>query len=223
MTTCRLATQRLQRFRGYETVARSLQVRVTAAPTAKYVAESPSLTNTMAEPHLESPRLALTRMGWPQRLTAWALLMAASVLTLGACSTSYIANTDVPDTEENRKLITFCERYRRAVERKDIIDILKMASPKYYEDGGNVDASDDIDYAGLKEFLTQRFHDARAVRYEIRYRRISRDNDRIFVDYTISGSWRIPSGPSDQWRRMVDDNRLELVEVEDDYRIVTGM
>lgn len=162
-------------------------------------------------------------IGIAARTLGLAQLALVALSLLAGCSTTYIPNTDVPDTEENRKLITFCERYRKAVERKDVMDMLKMASPKYYEDGGNMDASDDIDFAGLKQFLTERFEDAHGVRYEIRYRRVTRDNDRIFIDYTISGSWRIPTTQGDQWKRMVDDNRLEIVEVDDDYRIMTGM
>src|SRR5262245_48953989 len=101
----------------------------------------------------------------------WLVLVAASALLAG-CAMRYIPNTDVEDTDENRKVITFCERYRHAVELKDVAELLKLAANDYYEDGGNVDASDDLDYTGLKEYLTSRFEDARAIRYEIRYRRV---------------------------------------------------
>ena len=92
-------------------------------------------------------------------------LIAALVLApLVGCCAQLIPNTDVPDSPENRKLISFCEQYRKAVSRKDVAELIKLASPDYYEDGGNVDASDDIDYAGLEEYLTDRFQDARAIR-----------------------------------------------------------
>jgi hypothetical protein len=148
---------------------------------------------------------------------------ALSLAGLGGCSKSYIPNTDVPDTAENRKLVSFCEQYRKAVSRKDVAELIKLASPDYYEDGGNVDAADDIDYAGLQEYLTDRFQEARAIRYEIRYRRVSRDRDRIFVDYTFTSSWRIIVGNVEQWQRKVDDNRLQLVEKDDSYLIISGM
>jgi hypothetical protein len=150
------------------------------------------------------------------------LLHAAVGLT--ACTTHYIPNTDVEDTEENRKIVQFAERYRHAVEHKDIVELLKMASPTYYEDGGNVDASDDIDYAGLKTYLTTRFEDASAIRYEIRYRRIVKEDSKIYLDYTYTASYRIPGDKGeDVWRRKVEDNRLELVPYQDEYRIVSGM
>jgi hypothetical protein len=150
-----------------------------------------------------------------------ALLGVAS--PLAGCATHYIPNTDVEDTDDNRKLIAFCERYRHAVENKDVAALLKMAAPNYYEDGGNVDPTDDIDYAGLKAYLTSKFQDATAIRYEIRYRRVQKDRELLYVDYTYSASYRIPGQKGDEWRRKVEDNRLELVPYQDEYRIVAGM
>ena len=48
----------------------------------------------------------------------FARLLAASAFVLGAsaCTTHYIPNTDVEDSDDNRKLISFCEKYRHAVE-----------------------------------------------------------------------------------------------------------
>ena len=43
-------------------------------------------------------------------------LLSGLLLSLGlGCASSRIPNTDVPDTSENRDIIAFCERYRRAV------------------------------------------------------------------------------------------------------------
>jgi hypothetical protein len=159
----------------------------------------------------------------------------AVTLFAAACSEHYIPNTDVEDTEENRALITFCEQYRKAVERRDIAMLLKLVSTEYYEDGGNADASDDMDYAQFKAYLTgasadetgTAFLDALAIRHEIRYRRVLKEKDRIFVDYTYSASYKIPTSGGEAWKRKVEDNRLELVEVGEgdskEYKIVAGM
>jgi hypothetical protein len=157
------------------------------------------------------------------RIAKAAALLSLAASALIGCSTRYIPNTDVEDSEENRKIVTFCERYRKAVEGKDVGALLQLASPEYYEDGGNVDASDDLDYAGLREYLTSKFQDARAIRYEIRYRRVVKEENVIYVDYTFSASYRIPGQKGEEWRNKVDDNRLELVPHQDEYRIVAGM
>jgi hypothetical protein len=156
-----------------------------------------------------------------------AALLSGALLLAGAgagCRHSYIPNTDVDDTEDNRKIVAFCEKYRRAVETKDVARLLQLAHPEYYEDGGNIDASDDIDLAGLKDYLTSKFAEAESIRYEIRYRRVTVDEDRIFVDYTFSASYRIPTeNGGETWQRKVSDNRLELVPHDDDFRIIAGM
>jgi hypothetical protein len=153
------------------------------------------------------------------------LLLSLCTLLLSGCTRQLIPNTDVENTPENRKIIQFCEDYRRAVERREIGILFSLAHPKYYEDGGNIDASDDIDHAGLKDFLRERFSGTRAIRYEIRYRRVKYGpNDTVFVDYTYSASYKIPTDEDeDGWHRQVADNRLELTPHKDTFLILSGM
>lgn len=152
----------------------------------------------------------------------FAMLLLAPALS--GCLTRYIPNTDVEDTDENRRVIDFCETYRHAVEEKNVGQLMKLAHPDYYEDGGNVDARDDIDYTGLSDYLSTKFDGARTIRYEIRYRRVVRTDDLVYVDYTYSASYKIPGATGqEKWRRKVEENRLELVPVADSYKIVAGM
>ncbi len=151
------------------------------------------------------------------------LILVFAVAVASGCVTKFIPNTDVVDNPDNRQVVAFCEAYRRAVERKDLVTLVELASPQYYEDGGNVDASDDIDYAGLRQYLTKKFSEAKSIRYEIRYRRVSRGPDVVLVDYTYSGSYRLPSKGGGKWRSTVEENRLELVASGDSFKIVAGM
>jgi hypothetical protein len=152
------------------------------------------------------------------------MLVLCFALTAAACSANLIPNTDVEDTEHNRRIIQFCEDYRRAVEKRNIGLLLQMAHPSYYEDGGNIDASDDLDYAGLEEYLRGQFVETRAIRYEIRYRRVGEGRkNSIYVDYTYSASFKIPTDEGEIWQRKVADNRLELIPEDDSFRILSGM
>jgi hypothetical protein len=158
-----------------------------------------------------------------ERAMVLVILAVVGVAAVG-CSTQHIPNTDVEDNEYNRRVIQFCEDYRRAVERRNTAMLLKLAHPDYYEDGGNIDTSDDIDYAGLREYLETRFAVVKAVRYEIRYRRVGKGRkDTIHVDYTYSASYKIPSDRGDIWRRRVADNRLELMPSGEAFLILSGM
>ncbi len=154
-------------------------------------------------------------------------LTAALVLSLAAfgCSKTYIPNTDVEDTSENKKVIGFCEEYRHAVEDKDVGKLLKLASPRYFEDGGNTNPEDDIDFEGLKEYLTGTFVKTTSIRYEIRYRKVTfnPENKKVFVEYSYSASYRIPGLKGEEWKHTVADNRLELVQDGDTFKILAGM
>jgi len=150
-------------------------------------------------------------------------VLAACLLGV-ACEGQYIPNTDVPDSPAHRDVIAFCENYRRAVEMGKVGELLGLADPAYYEDGGNIDASDDIDYAGLRDFLETKFRQTRSVRYDIRYRAITDDpSGEVFVDYTFSASYKVPTQHGERWKRSIGDNRLVLIPFEDSYKIRAGM
>jgi hypothetical protein len=158
-----------------------------------------------------------------RRLLHGSLVLAFALIEVG-CTRDVIPNTDVEDNEFNRQVVDFCEGYRHAVERRNIVKLLRLADAKYYEDGGSTDTSDDLDYMGLKAYLEGKFKDVKAIRYEVRYREISRGrNDEVFVDYTYSASYKIPTPKGDVWRRRVSDNRLELKPDGQGYKILAGM
>ncbi|HEY6081573.1 MAG TPA: hypothetical protein VIW29_22315 [Polyangiaceae bacterium] len=153
-------------------------------------------------------------------------LSFTSALALSAlgCSPQYIPNTDVADNDFNRDVIAFCEDYRHAVEKRNVAMLLKLADRKYYEDGGSVDTSDDLDFEGLKAYLDLEFSKTRSIRYEIFYRDVTTGRaNQVFVDYTYSASYKVPSPQGEVWRRRVADNRLELVRDGEHFRILSGM
>ena len=149
--------------------------------------------------------------------------MVLSAAIVG-CGSQMIPNTDVEDTSFNREVIQFCEQYRHAVEQRNTALLLKIAAPSYYEDGGNVDPTDDMDYAGLKTYLEDKFYKTKAIRYEIRYRRVGKGRrDVTFVDFTYSASYKLVTEEGDVWRRTVADNRIELIPDGEKFKIVSGM
>ena len=150
----------------------------------------------------------------------------ALLLSLGGfgCASQMIPNTDVEDNSYNRSVVQFCEQYRHAVEDRNVALLLKIAAPSYYEDGGNVDPTDDLDYAGLKTYLEDKFYKTKAIRYEIRYRRVGKGRrDITYVDYTYSASYKLSTDDGDVWRRTVADNRIELVPDGEKFKVVSGM
>jgi len=124
-----------------------------------------------------------------------ALLASASAAS--GCITGTIPNTEVPDTSENREVINVAERYRHAVEQRDARALLALAAPSYFEDGGTPQGDDDYGYDGLRRLLSVWSDEVRAVRYEVRYRRVTfeREGNRALVDFTYTGSFTLRRPP----------------------------
>jgi len=168
-------------------------------------------------------RLTLQGSVFAMRIPFAALLLVLASLSFG-CATTNIPNTDVEDNSDNRKVIQFCEDYRHAVEEKNVGKLLSIASPRYHEDGGNSDDSDDMDLDGLKQYFMTTFVKTVGIRYEIRYRRVTTtQTNRILVDYTYAGSFKIAGAKGMEWRHTVADNRLELVPDGESFKIIAGM
>ena len=152
------------------------------------------------------------------------LLLVALALSAMACSKVYIPNTDVEDNTQNREVILFCEKYRHALEDKNVGQLLKLMSPAYFEDGGNTRNEDDADFDKIREFLTGDFLRTAGIRYEMRYRRVTYTaTDHIYVDYTYAAAWKLRGVTADEWHHKVADNRIDLVRDGETYRIVGGM
>ncbi len=153
-------------------------------------------------------------------------LCAAVVGVVGTagCGSDTIPNTTVENNSDNRQVVQFVEKYRHAIQRKDVGSMLTMASPRYLDDNGTPTGTDDIDYENLKATLTLWRKNILDVRYEIRYRKITYRDSHIWVDYTYSGHYRIqdPAGGT-RWSRRLADNRLILTRVGDNFQILSGM
>lgn len=147
-----------------------------------------------------------------------------AVTALAGCGTTYIPNTTVEDTNDNRKVVSFCEVYRHAMEEKDVGKLLAIASPRYHDDAGTPAGDDDTDYDRLKAFLADRFSKTTSIRYEIKYHEVVyAENNHVYVNYKYTASYRVPTSHGDQWHHTVADNQLDLVADGDTYKIMAGM
>jgi hypothetical protein len=156
--------------------------------------------------------------------TLFRLFALAILLATAGCTKTFIPNTDVEDNPDNRGVVLFCEKYRHALEDKDVALLLKLMSPGYFEDGGNTKTDDDADYDKIREFLTGQFLKTSGIRYEIRYRRVTfTETSHILVDYTYAAAWRLPGAKAEEWHHQIADNRLDLVHDGESFKIVSGM
>jgi hypothetical protein len=153
------------------------------------------------------------------------ILGLALLLSLSACAAraSYITGTTVTDSDENRAIITVVEQYRLAVERRDAMTLLKMASKSYWEDGGTPTGADDYGYDGLREVLAGRFQRAEEIRYSMKYLKVSRKGDRASVTVLIDASYTITGTAGEQRLDKRDENELVLEWDGERWLFLSGM
>jgi len=155
-----------------------------------------------------------------KKLIAWFVCCAA--LAAG-CHDKVIPNTEIPDNDENRAIIAFCERYRHAVEDRNVGLLLSLASQRYFDNSGTPSADDDVDRSGLEKVLTEKFKEIKTMRYEIKYRDVFETLGVIYVEYTYNMAFQYQIGEKTKWSNRTADNRLELERVSDGFLILTGM
>ena len=147
-----------------------------------------------------------------------------SALALVACSHNTIPNTEVEDTEENKKIVLFMEKYRLAVETRDVGALLAMAAREYYDDMGTPTGEDDVDFDELAKGLKRIHEDVSDTRYQIRYRSLTyTQRDHILVDLLYTGWFKVETPKGPEWRRRLEPHRIVLARSSDGYKILSGM
>lgn len=158
------------------------------------------------------------------RTPLFAVALAVSLAPIaGGCAARLIPNTDVADTDDNRQAVEFVEQYRLAMEARNPAQVLRLVSSEYYDDMGTPTTEDDIDYGSLQERVLRLADDVLEVRYEMRYRRVIFREDRVLVDFTYTGRFKVRTPEGDRWARRLADNRLELIREDGEYRIIAGL
>ncbi len=169
----------------------------------------------------------MTTTSFTVRHSSLIAALFAAFAAVGCAGT--IPNTTVDDTPENRDVVQFMESYRHAVEERNVTELLALASPLYLDDRGTISTDDDLDFDGLREKLSSWRDRVIDVRYEIKYRRVTYDEPRIFVEFRYTASFRVadPEG-EEHWERRLQDHRLVLSRREEaeegaEFEILSGM
>lgn len=130
-----------------------------------------------------------------------------------------IPGTNIVDTGSNRAILAVCEKYREATLRQDPSTILRVVSPRYHDDNGTPNPSDDIDLSELERLLQRTLTGTLLKRYEVRYLRIVRADDLIHVDLEFSAAYEIDGRVHE--RR--GSNRITLEDTGGQYLILRGL
>lgn len=143
---------------------------------------------------------------------------------LAACATAKIAGTEIDDTPEHRTIFDLVERYRSAVEARDEEALTSLASRHYYENSSTTWSSDDDWGRPQLEEVLGRFKDnVKAMTYDVKVAALSIQGERADVDLEHTWAFQYSDGKRDLWTRRTDENRLELVREDGEWRIMSGM
>lgn len=144
--------------------------------------------------------------------------------SLVACSHDNIPNTDVEDTDENKEIVLFMEKYRNAVERRDVSALLAMTSRDYYDDNGTPTGDDDVDYQALVAGLDRVKEEISDTRYQIRYRSLTySQNGHVLVDMLYTGWFKVATAEGPEWRRRLEPHRIVLAPKAGTFKIISGL
>ena len=156
------------------------------------------------------------------------VLGAFAPLGAGGCAhQEYFAGTNIPRTEQNRKIIETIEQYRQRLLSRNIEGLLVLASDKYFEDSGTPRSDDDYGYDGLKQVLANQLKRVKSMRYEIEYRTIkvtgSDQSKKAEVEVFLDGSFELAADAGDRYRRVNDYHHFVLEQKGDEWKFLSGM
>lgn len=170
------------------------------------------------------------------RATCAALLLGlvttSAVLTLSGCkSKPTIPGTEIPDTEDNRQIISVLERYRTSLVSRDAAAVLATAHPTYLDSAGTDDPSDDTTYTELGPLLRRRLSQIDSMRFTMDYLEIHVTGDRAVARVWIDASFRFKplldsygeAREQPYYNRVQDFAEFELVREGENWLVVRGI
>lgn len=174
--------------------------------------------------------LAATLALAPMLVTSTVAAGAGLVMT-GCKAKPTIPGTEIPDTEENRQIISVLERYRTAFVSRDAAAVLATAHPTYYDNAGTDDPSDDTTYNELGNLLRRRLSQLDSIRFTIDYLELHQTEDRAVVRVWIDASYRFKplldsygeTRRQAPYARVMDHSEFELVREGETWLIVRGL
>ncbi|HEX3905474.1 MAG TPA: hypothetical protein VH853_21805 [Polyangia bacterium] len=152
---------------------------------------------------------------------AFALVVGAGA---GCAHREYFPGTTIVRSEENRKIIEIVEEYRQRLMQRNVVGLLALASPKYFEDSGTPRSDDDYGYDGLRAVLEKQLPRVKSLRYDIEYRNIRVTGNEAEVEVFLDGSFEIGAAEAgDRYRRVNDYHRFLLDKEGDEWKFIAGM
>lgn len=150
-------------------------------------------------------------------------ILAMAGLALGACAPKRIPGTAIDDTEESRQILAVLEKYRAAVESKDVDAVMALLDPSFKDDAGTSGPEDDVTYEELKKHLPEQFAQTQELKLDLTVKKITvNKNDTADVVYTYNSAYKLPK-LSSKLQSDSEIDQMTLKHVSGTWKIIRGM
>lgn len=155
--------------------------------------------------------------------------LLAFLLIMSGCRSRVLPSTNVPPTRENKKVVTFLEQYKSAVEKRSVDAIMELVAKDFSDNMGSEDPALHLDYLHLKERLQKTMPLILDLRLGLFVQHIGKIEDNLIeaVFYFNKQSlMEVSSG--EKWVSVKEVNRMILRHRKDskspyEFEIVSGI
>jgi hypothetical protein len=150
------------------------------------------------------------------------VLVVVFAFLASGCPRHRIAGTDIADTEDTREILAVMEKYRSAVEGRDVERLMALVSPEFRDNSGTSTPEDDLNFRNLAEALRDRFSRIENVHLDLDVRNIEVVRDAAAAVYYYTLRWEMP-GLAEQPQNSADLKRMEFKRTGGTWKIVSGI
>lgn len=142
-----------------------------------------------------------------------------------------IPSTSVNDTRENRRIVSFLQNYRAAVEKRSVEGVMELVAADYADNMGSEDPKEYVNYFDLKDRLQTYFPrilDIRLGMFVQHIAHVKEDKNKYEVVFYFSKQVLTDMPNGEKWYSFKEVNRMILRNRHDrsspfDFEIVSGI
>jgi hypothetical protein len=153
------------------------------------------------------------------------MILGLTFLFISCSSQKMIVGTTIEDTETNRVLYDIMQNYNKNIEEKNIDNLMKLVSTRYYDNSGTVDTSDDFGYSQLKDVLKKRFLQIKDIFQTIKIKSIveNKTDNKYYVTYEYTAKFLMSIDENKEWHEKSDINQIVFQKEGQEFKIIKGL
>ncbi|MDA0712920.1 MAG: hypothetical protein O2897_02920, partial [bacterium] len=149
------------------------------------------------------------------------------ILVLTSCKPVLLPMSSVMNSKQNIKVMDFMDKYKSAIEKCSVEDVMALVSPDFYESNREKNNPTGFGAAQLKVKLQKVFSHVKSVTLRYHVQKIDYSNDLVNVYYYFNEHVLADFPVGEEWMSGNDVNRLILREKRDvsgeSYEILSGL